>query len=59
MKINKMEQVLNEIKEISEHCMKQSVCTFCKYKQECSMDDYDTCYDSNKLILKKIGDIEQ
>ena len=49
--------VIEKIKEIAKHCMKQDICTLCKYSNNC----YVACtsengleYDNNKRILEII-----
>lgn len=57
--IGENKQTLTEIKEITEHCMKQDICTICDYSDKCHIEDegiptYDVC----KLILQKINEVE-
>jgi hypothetical protein len=52
-------QILTEIKEIAEHCIKQDVCTTCDNSDKCHIEDEEIpTYDVCKLILQKISEVE-
>ena len=56
---NKLKQALQEIKEIANICLNQDVCAFCKYSDNCYIEDEEIpTYDVCKLILQKIKECE-
>ena len=57
-KLHKARQVLSDIKDITEHCIKQDICTICDNSDKCYIEDEEIpTYDVCKLILQKIKEV--
>lgn len=49
---------LEEIREKTQHCIKQDVCALCVYRKECAVPDADgLVYDNNRLLIKLINEV--